>query len=81
MQEKGFIDPHGGYKKLKSYRTYKTYIEEGEPETGANTAICLIHQAHYLLDRQISQLERDFFEKGGFTEKLYHARKNVRGSR
>ena len=30
-----------------------------------NVAICLIHQATYLLDRQIRRLEKDFVEKGG----------------
>ncbi len=40
----------------------------------ANTLICLIHQANYLLDRQLRQLEQQFLKEGGFTEKLYRAR-------
>ena len=58
----------------KDYSTYKSYIEKANPETAANTAICLIHQANYLLDKQINQLEQDFLKDGGFTEKMYQAR-------
>jgi restriction system protein len=36
--------------------------------------ICLIHQTNYLLDRQLRALEEEFLKKGGFTERLYHAR-------
>jgi four helix bundle suffix protein len=35
----------------------KTYIEGKNPETAANTLICLIYQANYLLDQQLRQLE------------------------
>ena len=66
------------YESNRSYRTYKTYIEEAPPETAANTLICLIHQANYLLDQQLRQLEKQFLEKGGFTEKLYQTRQEVR---
>jgi len=40
--------------------------------------ICLIHQANYLLDQQLRQLEQQFLKEGGFTEKLYRARQNAR---
>lgn len=56
-----------------------TYL--ANPETAANTLVCLIHQANYLLDRQIGALEKDFLENGGFTERLYHARKDYRTNR
>lgn len=59
----------------RSYKTYWTYVEASPPEIAANAAICLIHQANYLLDRQLKQLERQFLEQGGFTERLYRARK------
>ncbi len=45
------------YEKNRSYMTYRTYIESSPPETAANTLICLIHQANYLLDRQLRKLE------------------------
>ncbi len=59
----------------RSYRTYKTYIEAGSPETAANALICLVHQANYLLDRQLKELEGKFLREGGFTERLYRARR------
>ncbi|HEX5036004.1 MAG TPA: four helix bundle suffix domain-containing protein [bacterium] len=67
-----------GYKSYRSYTTYRTYFERGDPETAANTALCLIHQANYLLDQQLRQLERKFLEEGGFTERLYQARRQHR---
>ncbi len=59
----------------KSYMTYRTYIESSLDETAANTIICLIHQADYLLDHQLRQLEKQYLSEGGFTEKLYGFRK------
>jgi len=64
--------------KDRSYRTYKTYIEDSTPEVAANTMICLVHQTNYLLDQQLRQLERQFLIEGGFTEWLYEARQRVR---
>lgn len=66
------------WEKNRSYKTYRTYIEDASPEVAANTLICLIHQANYLLDRQLRQLERRFLEEGGFTEKLYQSRMQIR---
>lgn len=63
------------YEKNKSYLTYKTYIENSSAEVAANTVLCLIHQANYLLYQQLRQLEQAFLKEGGFTERLYHARK------
>jgi four helix bundle suffix protein len=40
----------------------------------ANTLICLIHQANYLLDQQISALEQSFIQDGGYSEQLAAAR-------
>jgi len=67
------------YEKNRSYRTYKTYIEEGKPEVAANTVICLIHQANYLLDQQLRALDKAFLNEGGFTERLYKTRSQFRG--
>jgi four helix bundle suffix protein len=66
------------YESNRSYKTYKTYIEQSSPEVAANILICLIHQANYLLDQQLRQLEKQFLEEGGFTEKLYQIRQQVR---
>lgn len=62
----------------RSYRTYKTYIESSAAEVAANALICLIHQSNYLLDRQLRQLEKQFLDQGGLTERLYHARQKAR---
>lgn len=48
-------------------------------ETIANMAIILINQADYLLFRQLERLEKDFLEKGGFTERMYSMRRKNRG--
>jgi four helix bundle suffix protein len=54
-------------------------IADATPEAAANTLLCLINQATYLLRRQMQKLEQDFLDEGGFTERLYHARKKRRG--
>lgn len=69
------------HEKNKSYKTYRTYFEEQEPEIAANAAICLIHQTNYLLDQQLRSLEKEFLKEGGFTEKLYRARSQMRNGR
>lgn len=67
------------YRKNRSYETYRTYIEGEDAETAANTMLCLIHQANYLLDRQLRALEKKFLEEGGFTERLFKQRVARRG--
>ena len=49
-----------------------------DPEVAANTLICLVNQASYLLRRQLQNLEQQFLTEGGFTERLYKARTQVR---
>ena len=44
----------------------------------ANTLICLINQASFLLWKQMQRLEEDFIKEGGFTERLYTVRKAAR---
>ena len=51
-----------GNKTDASYETYKTYIEDKSAENSANTIICLINQASYLLRKQIEHLEQNFLE-------------------
>jgi four helix bundle suffix protein len=68
------------YKTNRSYTIYKNLIES-EAETAANALVCLIHQTNYLLDQQLRQLEQQFLEEGGFTEKLYRARSEARKPR
>ncbi len=47
-------------------------------EVAANAAHTLIGIASYLLDRQMTAQSNSFLEKGGFTERMYHMRKNNR---
>jgi len=50
-----------------------------DPETAANTLICLVNQASYLLARQLRSLEEAFLAEGGITERLYRERQARRG--
>lgn len=47
-------------------------------EIAANCAIVMIQQATYLLNRQLSRLEANFLQNGGFTERLYRDRRAYR---
>jgi four helix bundle suffix protein len=49
-------------------------IGAASPEVAANTVICLINQASFLLGRQLAKLEEQFLDEGGFTERLYKVR-------
>src|SRR5207253_5772369 len=59
---------------IKHWKLYSRWLEHADPAVVANALICLIHQANYLLDRQISALERDFVQVGGYSEQLAAAR-------
>jgi len=54
-------------------------ISTASAEVAANTLICLINQASYLLGRQLRKLEESFLAEGGFSERLYRERRNTRG--
>jgi len=119
-----FIDPHGGFRNLKSYqmseivydgtvvfcdrwigrrsrthdqmvqaaRSGKQNIAEGSMASGtskkfelklvgvarASLEELLLDYQDFLLDQQLRQLENQFLEQGGFTEKLYRARHKTR---
>ncbi len=53
---------------------YRPWLSHKDPAIVANAIICLIHQANYLLDRQIHALERQFVKQGGYSEQLAAAR-------
>lgn len=53
-------------------------IRTANAETSANTLICLINQASFLLGRQIQKLEQSFLNEGGFSERLYQMRSRTR---
>lgn len=54
------------------------FLKTASPEVAANTLICLINQASYLLGRQLQKLEQQFLTEGGFTERLYKTRSQMR---
>jgi len=67
-----------GFDRNATYAAFQSLVEQGSPETGANTIICLIHQANYLLDQQIRSLEAAFIKEGGLRERMTRARLNER---
>jgi four helix bundle suffix protein len=67
-----------GQKSPATYETYREFCETRPAGVVANIAICLIHQANYLLDRQIKRLEQDFLKEGGLRERMTRARLQVR---
>jgi four helix bundle suffix protein len=63
-----------GRKVPHTFELYRKFVETRPPEVIANIAICLIHQANYLLDQQLCRLEKDFLEQGGLRERMFQAR-------
>ena len=47
-------------------------------EVIANIAICVIHQANYLLDQQVKALAKNFLNEGGLRERMTKARIQAR---
>jgi restriction system protein len=54
----------------EDWNAYAPWLEHVNPAVIANALLCLIHQANYLLDQQISALERQFVKGGGYSEQL-----------
>lgn len=69
-------DPQAARRAL--HARYAPWLESPDPPPRANALICLIHQANYLLDQQISALEAAFIEDGGYSEQLATERLNKR---
>jgi four helix bundle suffix protein len=57
-----------------TYEAFREFCETRPAEIVANIAVCLIHQANYLLDRQIRRWEQDFLQEGGIRERMTRAR-------
>ncbi len=55
-----------------------TSIQSNYPEASANAVLTLIAVASSLLDRQLAAQSKAFEQEGGFTERLYRQRQNVR---
>ena len=63
-----------GKKPETTFEAFRDFCETRPAEVVANIAICLIHQANYLLDRQLQRLEQDFLKEGGLRERMTRAR-------
>ena len=57
-----------------SFELFREFTETRPAEVVANIAICLIHQANYLLDQQLKALEKSFLKDGGLRERMTRAR-------
>lgn len=56
------------------------FVAKAEPELAGNAMLCAVHQAVYLLNRQLRSQGRSFLEEGGFTERLYSRRQRARST-
>ncbi|MDX2030548.1 MAG: four helix bundle suffix domain-containing protein [Blastocatellia bacterium] len=63
-----------GRKRPMTFELFREFCETRPAAVVANIAICLIHQANYLLDQQIRRLEQDFLKEGGLRERMTRAR-------
>lgn len=61
-----------------SFEAFRDFIETRSADVVANIAICLIHQANYLLDQQLKGLEKTFLQDGGLRERMTRARLQAR---
>jgi four helix bundle suffix protein len=69
-----------GCKTPQTFEIYREFVETRPPEVIANIAICLIHQANYLIDQQLKTLEKEFLEQGGLRERMTRLRLANRNS-
>lgn len=64
----------------QTYESYREFVDTRPPDVIANIALCLIHQANYLLDQQLRRLEQDFVRHGGLRERMTRARLQYRNA-
>lgn len=63
-----------GRREPQTYELYREFVETRPAEIVANIALCLIHQANFLIDQQLLRLEKDFVQQGGLRERMTRAR-------
>ncbi|HTY89512.1 MAG TPA: four helix bundle suffix domain-containing protein [Candidatus Acidoferrum sp.] len=63
-----------GHRSHVTCESFREFVDTRPPEVVANIAICLIHQANYLLDQKKRRLEQDFLKEGGLRERMTRAR-------
>lgn len=64
-----------------SYATFRKGIENPDPEIAANVILGLVRVTCYLLDRQLTTLERAFLAEGGLRERMTRARLRKKNQR
>lgn len=64
--------------RLEGLADLARFVAFATPEIAANAMVCAVHQASYLLRRQIESQGRQFNAEGGFTENLYRQRQAAR---
>src|SRR5258705_13344197 len=74
------LPPSPGKVRLRGLAGLSEFVQHAEPELAANAMLCAANQAAYLLKRQLESQGQTFLNSGGFTEKLYGARSQVRKS-
>jgi four helix bundle suffix protein len=74
----GLSPAPAGRVRLKGLAGLSEFVEQAAPEMAGNAMICVVNQAAYLLKRQLESQGQTFLSSGGFTEKLYGARTQVR---
>ena len=57
-----------------TYEDFREIMETRPAEVVANIAVCLVHQANYLIDQQLKRLDREFVENGGLRERMTRVR-------
>jgi four helix bundle suffix protein len=55
-------------------------VRSSPPAEAANVLVCLVHQANFLLDRQLREVTERFRHEGGFHERLSRVRRAARGA-
>ena len=65
-------------KKHNDAEFFTGLAETRPPETIANMCIVLIKQADYLLYKQLQRLSENFAKEGGFSERMYRIRKEIK---
>jgi four helix bundle suffix protein len=70
-----------GSKRNQTYEAFREFVETRPGGVVANIAICLIHQANFLLNQQLRRLEREFVQHGGIREGMARARQQFRARR
>ena len=76
-KDERLIPPHGGYENLKSYQS--ALIVYDATVVFCRSFIDRRSRTVDQIDQQLRQLEKQFLEEGGITERMYHARKHYRG--